>query len=246
MKKENNAIIITAKGGNQSIGNKNIVPILGKPLVEYPIAASKNCTTSENIYLSTENSHIKKIATQHNIHIIDRPALLATEKSEHKDVIKHAVEYITSINPEIENFVVLLGNTVMTTSGLIDKAFSMLHEEDCDSVVSAWKAQDDHPYRALRLSEEGYVTPFLNVDCSSNRQSYPDVFFYDQGVWAFKKQCALLMEGPKPWVWLGKKCKMIERLWVTGRDVHSWIDLSASSWYLTQIQPYDQSDYSSI
>jgi len=32
---------------------------------------------------------------------------------------------------------------------------------------------------------------------------------------------------------------MIERLWVTGRDIHSWIDLSASSWYLGSLLQND-------
>ena len=120
----------------------------------------------------------------------------------------------------------------------------MLKEEDCDSVATVWKAQDDHPFRAMVKNESGFMEPFEDRNIGSNRQSYPEVFYYDQGVWAFEKDCAYMQKGPSPWVWLGKKCKMIERPWVTGRDVHSWIDVAASAWYLNTIQAYDFMDFS--
>ena len=68
----------------------------------------------------------------------------------------------------------------------------------------------------------------------------------DQGLWAFEKSCAYLREGPTPWVWLGRRCKMIERPWVTGRDIHTWIDVAASSWYLTDIQTHDYRSYTEL
>ena len=131
----------------------------------------------------------------------------------------------------------------MMTPGLIDKAMRALDTEDCDSVMSVWKAQDDHPFRAMRKNAEGFAEPFEERTTGSNRQEYPDVFFYDQGIWAFKAHCAIEQKGPAPWVWLGQKCAMIERPWVTGIDVHSWIDISASSWYLNSIQALDYLDY---
>jgi len=234
-----NIVIVTAKGGNTSIENKNIIPVLGFPVVLYPIRAAKLALKVDDVYISTEDKFIKDLAIKEGIKIIDRPVELSTPKSQHKDVIKHAVKAIDC--DDNDNITVLLGNTVMCTPNLIDNGFEMLTKEDCDSVLSAWKAQDDHPYRALKI-DNGYIKSFNNnTDCSSNRQDYPDIYYYDQGIWVFKKYCALEEKGPAPWVWLGTKCKMIERPWVTGRDIHSWIDVSASIWYLNQIQAYESS-----
>lgn len=239
-----NAVIVTAKGSNTTVQNKNVIPILGVPVVCYPIRAAKLSTFTDEVFVSTECAMIKSISQKEGVSIIDRPAALATPESQHKDVIRHAVLEIERLHPEVENFIVLLGNTVMVTPGLLDRAFNLLESGKCDSCASVWKAQDDHPFRALKLSEDGFLQSFSEVKAGSNRQSYPTVYFYDQGVWGFKKHCALEQKGPSPWVWLGERCQMIERLWVTGRDIHSWIDVAASAWYLNSIQANDFQDYS--
>ncbi|MBB5022835.1 cytidylyltransferase domain-containing protein [Desulfurispira natronophila] len=234
-----NIVILTAKGGNLSIPNKNLIPVLGVPIMLYPLRSAKMAMNVDKIYVTTEDPRIKDLSLKEGVEVIDRPAELSTPTAQHKDVIKHAVEYVLQQHPEAQNFTVLLGNTVHMTPELIDKGFALLDEPDCDSVATVWKAQDDHPYRAMIKNEDGYMESFTKQEVSSNRQSYPEVYFYDQGIWSFKKDCALKMEGPSPWVWLGKKCRMMERMWVTGRDIHSWIDISASVWYLNDLQGVD-------
>lgn len=238
-----NAALITAKGGNTSISNKNIIPILGTPVLLYSVRAAMNSLLTDAVFVSTEDKTISAIAEREGAHIIIRPSDLAQPTSQHKDVIAHGVRAIRNKCPKLENVIVLLGNTVMTTAGLIDHAFRVLEDGSADSVISAWRAQDDHPYRALKLCEGGFVKSFLNAEAGSNRQDYPPVYFYDQGVWGFNYQCALEQKGPVPWVWLGQRCKLIERPWVTGRDIHDWIDVSASAWYLTTIQAHDFQSY---
>lgn len=240
------AVIVTAKGGNATVENKNVIPILGVPVVLYPIRAAKLSACTEEVYVSTEDPLIRALGEKEGASIIQRPAELSQPTSQHKDVIRHAVLEVDRLHPEVEHFIVLLGNTVMVTPGLIDRCFRMLDKDDCDSVATVWKAQDDHPYRALRVNGDGYAESFQNLQVSSNRQSYPAVFFYDQGIWAFKKRCALDQTGPSPWVWLGRKCRLVERPWVTGRDIHSWIDVSASAWYLSAIQAHDFMDYKDL
>lgn len=238
-----NLILVTAKGGNQSVSNKNIIPIHGSPVVSYPIRAAKSSFLSDKIVVSTNCPRIRHIAEMEGAETVERPERLCGPQSLHKDVIRFEVERLKNRYPKIENVVVLLGNTVMVTSGLIDKAFRMLDEPDTDSVVSVWEAQDDHPLRALRKNESGYIDSYLGIDAGSNRQAYPKALFYDQGIWGMKAECATKQEGPPPWVWLGKRCRPIVRPWVTGRDIHTWIDVSASSWYLNSIQAVDFIDF---
>ena len=235
-----NIVILTAKGGQLSIPNKNLIPVLGVPIMLYPLRCAKMAMNVDKIYVTTEDPRIKDLSLKEGVSVIDRPAELATPTSQHKDVIKHAVDEVLKEHSEAENFIVLLGNTVHMTPELIDRSFAMLDEPDCDSVATVWKAQDDHPYRAMVKTEDGYMASFTGKEVSSNRQSYPDVFFFDQGIWAFQKECVEKMEGPSPWFWLGKHCKMLERMWVTGRDIHSLIDIQASTWYLNDLQGNDK------
>jgi len=234
-----NAVILTAKGGNTSVQNKNVIPVLGQPVMLFPLRAAKMASLVDGLFVSTEDPMIRDLAVIEGGEIIERPPELSRPDSLHKDVIRHGVEEVVQRYPEVENFIVLLGNTVQVTAQNIDQCLELLDGDDCDSVATVWKAQDDHPYRALQVDENGYAKSFLDVQVGSNRQSYPPVYFYDQGVWAFKKHCALEEKGPSPWVWLGEKCRLVERPWVTGRDIHSWIDVSASAWYLSAIQCMD-------
>src|SRR5690625_6013697 len=92
--------------------------------------------------------------------------------------------------------------------------------------MTVWKAQDDHPLRAMIINEEGYLESFLKTETpDTNRQSYQDVYFYDQGPWTVRMSTILrseqTKEGPGPWWWMGKNCKAIERIWATGRDTHT-------------------------
>ncbi len=241
-----NIVIITAKGGNTSIANKNMLQVAGRPVLFYSIQAAMLSSRTDEIYLTTEDAEMKKYALSLGIKVIERPAYLSQPDSLHKDVIKHAVEEIKNIHPQLKNCIVLLGNTVMISKELIDAGFEELEKEDCDSVLSAWKAQDDHPYRALKLNEEGYLESFLNMQVGSNRQSYSTAYFYDQGIFGFHWECAFKQEGMPPWVWMGKRCKLIERIWITGRDIHTWIDVAASHWYLSTLQSGGLDYYSII
>jgi CMP-N-acetylneuraminic acid synthetase len=118
-----NVIIITAKGGNTSLTNKNLINVNGFPVLSYVINAARNSSRCNKIYITTECDSIKHLAKLFNIDIIDRPLELSQSSSLHRDVIEHAVKSVKSLNSDLNNVVVLLGNTVMIDSKLIDLAF---------------------------------------------------------------------------------------------------------------------------
>jgi CMP-N-acetylneuraminic acid synthetase len=224
-----NIAIITAKGNN-TLPDKNVKNILGKPCIAYQIEAAKKAELIDDVYVTTECPKIKKIALEYGAKIIDRPEWLAKPDSNHGDVIVHAVE-----QTEGDIFVILLGNTVMTSPKDIDNCIEAIG--DNDSAMTVWQAQDDHPYRGMTI-ENGLLKSFLDVEVSTNRQSYPPVYFYDQGPWAVKREVVLeSKEGPGPWWWMGKKCVPVIRQWIAGRDIHTQQDIDiATLWikYLSQ------------
>jgi N-acylneuraminate cytidylyltransferase len=123
--------------------------------------------------------------------------------------------------------VLLLGNTVYIDGEIIDRALEILEgRADLDSVMTVWEAADDHPYRAMQINRDGLVETFGGArKVSTERQSYPKAYYYDQGVWAFRKRTVQAEDGPNPWWWMGKRVFPIVRPWVTGRDVHGPIDV---------------------
>jgi len=235
-----NIVIITARGGSKSIPHKNLYPINGRPMVCYAVLAAKSASKVGRIYIDTDDDAIAGVALGAGANaVLWRPDHLSRDSTNHGDVIKHAVFEVAAKLPELQNVVVLLGNTVMVDGELIDQALTMLDKHpEADSVMSVWQAQDDHPYRAFVLDRERYgcLVNWSDEVVSTNRQSYPPVYFYDQGVWAFRWECVNRQSRiMTPWWWMGNVCLPIVRPWIAGRDVHSQLDIDIAEWWVRRI-----------
>ena len=240
----NNVILITAKGGNQSIQDKHFFPILGKPLLYYPIQACLESKLAKRVFLTTEDSKIKDFATGNGVNVLDRPSELAQPLTNHGDVIQYAIRQILEIEGPIQNVSIILGNTVFLSGGLIDQSLELLEENsDIDSVMSVWEAQDDHPKRAMKLDNNGLLRSYTEEDgfTDTNRQSYEKAYFYDQGPWTVRSHVALTpkkeAKGPAAWWWMGERVMPMHRRWITGRDLHTELDgWIAEKWIRDQLK----------
>lgn len=231
-----NVVIITARAGSKSILDKNVYQVGGKALVAYPIQAGLDAERVDKVFISTDGEAIAEVGREMGCEIIWRPEELCGDHVNHGEVIKHAVEWVDEREAGLENVVLLLGNTVMIDGALIDQSLAILEEQgELDSVMTVWEAADDHPLRALQI-KDGLVKPYgdENRQVSTERQSYPKAYYYDQGVWTFRKDCVQRREGPNPWWWMGKRVFPIVRNWVTGRDIHTLLDVSAAEWWLSK------------
>ena len=241
-----NAAIVTARAGSKSIQDKNVYPVGGEPLISYPIRAAQMARRVGRVYISTDGEAIAAVARRMDCDVIWRPEELSGDDVNHGEVIKHAVEVVGARQSGLENVVVLLGNTVMVDGELIDQALELLEARfDLDSVMTVWEAADDHPMRALEIVNDflrPYGDPHRQV--STDRHSYPRAYFYDQGVWAFRRRCVHDRTGPNPWWWLGSRCYPIIRSWVTGRDIHTLLDVGIAEWWLKHAQAYAVSEES--
>ena len=230
-----NVVIVTARAGSKSILDKNVYEVLGRPLVAYPIQAGLDAERIDKVFVSTDGDSIARAGQDLGCEIIWRPEALCGDHVNHGDVIKHAVEWVDEKYEGLENVVLMLGNTVMVDGALIDQSLEILAERpDLDSCMSVWEAADDHPLRSMQI-KDGVLRPYgdENRQVSTERQSYSKAYYYDQGVWTFRKECVQKREGPNPWWWMGKRSYPIVRNWVTGRDIHTHLDISMAQWWLS-------------
>lgn len=232
--------LITAKGGNQSLENKNLIKINGKESVLYSVDAAKQSKWVSHVFVSTEDPRIAKTCESHGSHVISRPLHLSQPLTNHGDVISHAYDEIIKVMGKVDIVVVLLGNTVMTSSKDIDMTVeALIEDKNASSSMTVWVAQDDHPMRALKMNEGGYLESYLPLtSVDTNRQSYPEVLFYDQGPWTVRattiETSMRSSKSPGPWWWMGEKSIPIKREWITGRDTHSHLDLAVAEWWLSR------------
>lgn len=239
-----NVVIITAKGESQSIPRKNMYPVAGLPCVVYALTAASNAERVDGVFCLTDSNIIAALTREFGAQTIWEPKELVAPDANHGDAIAFAVRKVVEVHNELENVVIMIGNGVMIDSGLVDQALEMLGEDPTlDSVMSVWQAQDDHPLRSLALGEDGLLTTYPGREhlegagptISTNRQSYPPAYYFDQGLWAFRWGCTE-RKSPmiSPWWWMGERCKPIVRTWLAGRDIHNYLDVSAAEWWLKE------------
>ena len=64
---------IFARGGSKGLPKKNVLTILGKPLIVHSIRLAKSINEIDSIYVSTDSQEIANFALKENIKVIQRP-----------------------------------------------------------------------------------------------------------------------------------------------------------------------------
>src|SRR3990167_5446960 len=86
---------ICARAGSQGVKNKNILNLLGKPLIAHTILQAKKSDLFECIVVSSDSQMIRDIALQWGVDVvIDRPKELASATAGKLPAIQHAVHMI--------------------------------------------------------------------------------------------------------------------------------------------------------
>ena len=226
--------LLTGRGGN-TLADKNVLPVLGKPLLSYPAAAAKLSGVVDDFFVSSDCSKILDAAYLEGYKKILRPKALATPTAKHIDVIEHALSYLSSEQVFPDILIVLMANSGTIKADWIAEAVNTLEKDkSLSSVVPVFNDQDHHPYRAKRLDVDGKLEPFFDfkdMDVSSNRQELEPCFFLCHNFWVMNLKNSFYSEGgQKPWTFLGANVKPI--VVEESFDVHTLEDLKRTEKWL--------------
>lgn len=224
--------------GNNTLKKKNILPVLGKPLLSYPANAAKKVIPSENLFVSSDSEEILNAASDCGYQSIVRPAEISQPDSKHIDAIFHAIEHIKAERNEVPDIlVVLLANSATVKSEWIKQGIDrIIQEPKVSAVVPAYKEQDHHPFRAKKLGKNGELVPYFDfdgVEVSTNRQELPDNYFLSHNFWVLNvKESIEKNDGDKPWTFLGKNVQPI--IVKDCFDVHTVDDLKRTEHWVKE------------
>ena len=65
MEKPRVMALVTARGGSKGLPKKNILPLLGKPLIAWSIEAALNARSVDRTFVSTDCQEIADISVQY-------------------------------------------------------------------------------------------------------------------------------------------------------------------------------------
>jgi CMP-N-acetylneuraminic acid synthetase len=123
--------IIPARGGSKGIPCKNIVPLLGKPLITYMISAAKQSKYINEIVVSTDDDNIAKVALDSDIKVCKRPPEISGDSARSEDALLHVLNYYDS-----DILVFLQCTAPLTTTEDIDGTIEQLLLHNADTALS--------------------------------------------------------------------------------------------------------------
>jgi CMP-N-acetylneuraminic acid synthetase len=129
LKDLNIVAIIPARGGSKRLANKNIHPVLGKPMIGWVIDEVKNSKFLNKIVVSTEDKKVKDVVERYNVDIIKRPEHLAGDDVEKMDVIQHATRFLIDNNFKPDIVISLQANSPSILVKDLDDAVEFFYKK---------------------------------------------------------------------------------------------------------------------
>lgn len=220
--------------GNSTLKDKNVLDVLGHPVIYYPAHAGKKAKTVDSFYCSSDDEKILNAALEEGYSPIVRPSELASPTSQHIDAIMHAINIIKTKEELADILIVILANNVTIKSEWIDKCVKMMQDDmTISAVVPVYEDNDHHPLRGKRVVNGRLEMYDQNVKgkISTNRQDLPTCYFLSHNFWVLNTKLLLDSkgEGQQPWGFMGNNIAYFEI--DESIDIHKEIDLYiASKW----------------
>lgn len=195
--------IILGRGGSKGLPRKNVLPIAGKPCVQWTIEAALQARYVRAVVVSSDDSELLGLARSLGTQTVTRPPELASDTATVDAAARHAVVELerargSGLLPS-QPIVVLYANVPLRPKGLIDRAVELLVEQRADSVQSYAPVGKYHPWWMARIdTASGAVRPWEGDVLNHGvfrRQDLPPAFVPDGGVIAVTRE-ALMLEIP--------------------------------------------------
>lgn len=177
--------IIPARGGSKRLHNKNILSLGGIPLIAHSILyAQKNKAIIDEVYVSTDDETIKKIALEYGTKVIDRPESLSGDLEPTVSALRHV---LASIEGDVENVILLQPTNPLRPQNLLQEAFEVYQKGNYDSLFTV-----SRNYHKLGRIEENQFHPF-NYTIGQRSQDLEPLFFENGLLYISKAK--LILEG---------------------------------------------------
>lgn len=176
--------IIPARGGSKRLPGKNVLPLAGKPLVAHSIEFAIKHSFISEVYVSTDDDEIKKVALQYGAKVIDRPAAISGDFEPTITALQHVLEVV---DVKVENVVLLQATNPLRPEFLLSEAFELFEKNKLESLFTV--SRDEHK---LGKIVDGKFVPF-NYNPGQRSQDLEPLYF-ENGLLYIAK-ASLIQEG---------------------------------------------------
>lgn len=191
--------LIPARGGSKGIARKNLLPILGKPLIQYTIEAALNSKYIDEILVSSEDEEILAFAQKFpRVRALRRPEEFAADSSSPNEVVSHIISMGPfGVGTEDPLLVYLQPTSPLRTGAHIDASLDMLRLTNTHRLISVTEVNKS-PFKSFKLDLEGKLISLFEEGLSNaRRQDLPITYHPNGAIYVFTAQ-DFLMHGSFP------------------------------------------------
>ncbi len=172
---------IFARGGSKGLPGKNILPLMGKPLIAYSIETAKKSHYIDNVFVSTDDPEIAAVARKYGAVVpFMRPAELCGDTSSERMAWQHAVQWMRDQNefPVMDILVSLPATSPLRTVEEVDQAIELFLCGQSDTVITVVPSSRHPAFNMVYMDNDRYCDIILRnyEEWVPNRQSYPTAY----------------------------------------------------------------------
>ena len=187
--------VVTARGGSKGIPRKNLVPLLGKPLLQYTAECALSARSLSRVILSTDDPEIAEVGKRLGLDVpFLRPKELAQDDTPTLPVLQHAVRFLEEQGEQYDAVCLLQPTNPLRKPGWIDDCVRLLSETGADAVVTVLPVPYEYnPHWVYFQREDG--TLYLSTgekEPIPSRQLLPPAYHREGSVYVTRRD--VLME----------------------------------------------------
>ena len=164
---------IFARGGSKGLPGKNLISLDGKPLLGHSIDLAKKIDEVSEIFVSTEDNSIARVAEEFDAQVILRPKHLAEDNSPELLSWKHAILDLKEKNIEFNKFLSIPTSAPLRNVDDVQSCLDLL-DGSVDVVITITESQRSPYFNMVNIQKDGYVKLLLeDGTIYSRRQDAP-------------------------------------------------------------------------
>jgi N-acylneuraminate cytidylyltransferase len=175
--------IIPARGGSKRLPNKNILSFGGIPLLAHSILYAKsNLEIVDEVFVSTDDEAIKKVAIEYGAKVIDRPQALSGDLEPTITTLQHALKVI---NFDVQNVVLLQPTNPLRPTNLLKECIEIYQHQNVDSLFTVSR----NHHKLGKIIKDKFV-PF-NYEIGQRSQDL-EALYFENGLLYITKSKSIL------------------------------------------------------
>lgn len=223
--------IIPARGGSKGIPKKNIIDLLGKPLLYYSVKSAKESKYIDKVIISTDDEEIAEVGKQLGADVpFLRPEEISGDKAKSIDAFIHAIKELEKLEEKYDYILLLQNTSPLRQSWHIDEAIEKLIESNKRSLVSVSEVTE-HPCIMRTLNEKNETNNLMNMSGDMRRQDFPPIYLVNGAIYIQKNDEYLNLDTNLNG---GKLAYVMAREYSV--DIDEYLDLDIATHYLKKMK----------